>query len=630
MTQNNWFIFDFDSTFIQSEGLEELFAFSLKKNPEKEAILKEISGITNLGMEGKLDFRESLEKRIKLLKASKSELGEVVRILRKKISESILRNKKFFKSNKNRIYVISGGFKELIIPIVGEFGIEEDHVLANTFTFDGKGNITGFDKKNLCSKTGGKALVVKSLNLEGDVIVIGDGFTDYQIKELGIAKKFVAFTENVYREAVVRKADQSVKSLDEFLYFHKLPQSLSFPKTKIKVLLLENIDQIAVEQFRNEGYQVEEVKRGMSEDELAAAIHGVSILGIRSKTKITAKVLESADKLMAVGTFTIGVDQMDLSAMGSKGIPAFNAPFQNTRSVVELAVGEMIMLMRGVFDKSNKMHRGIWDKNAKGSNEVRGKTLGIIGYGNIGSQLSVLAESLGMHVVYFDKVEKLPMGNARRAKNMSEVLKNADVVTVHVSGDRVNTNIISDKEFALMKNGVVFLNLSRGYVVELTALLKYLKNGKIRGAALDVFPQEPKGKDDPFESELRGFENLILTPHIAGSTEEAQRNIGQFVSSKLIDFINTGNTYLSVNIPNPQLPQQGKSHRLLHMHKNIPGVLAQINQVLAGNGINIEGQYLKTNENLGFVITDVNKKYDTKVLDQLKKIDGTIRFRVLY
>ena len=276
------------------------------------------------------------------------------------------------------------------------------------------------------------------------------------------------------------------------------------------------------------------------------------------------------------------------------------------------------------------MHKGIWDKSAKGAHEIRGKTLGIIGYGNIGSQVSVLAESLGMKVIFYDIVEKLALGNAKRCKTMQELLKTADIITVHVDGSPQNINLISEKELHAMKDDVIFLNASRGFVVDINALVKYLKNGKIKGAAIDVFPKEPKGKDDPFISELQQFPNVILTPHIGGSTEEAQKNIAEFVSTKIIEYINSGNTYLSVNIPNIQVPPQNHTHRLLHLHENVPGIMAKINSILAENNINIEGQYLKTNEQIGYVITDVNKKYDVQVLDILKKIPHTIRFRVLY
>ena len=288
------------------------------------------------------------------------------------------------------------------------------------------------------------------------------------------------------------------------------------------------------------------------------------------------------------------------------------------------------MLARGTFAKSIKMHEGTWDKSAMGAFEVRGKTLGIIGYGNIGSQLSVLAEALGMKVIYFDTVEKLALGNAVRCGSLKELLQHADIVTVHVSGDKKNRNLIGEKEFNLMKERVLFLNLSRGFVVDMPSLIKYINNGKIAGCAIDVFPYEPEGKGEPFESELRGLDNVILTPHVGGSTKEAQENIGSFVSSKLIEYMNNGSTYLSVTLPQMQLPILSNAHRILHIHNNVPGVLAMINNVLAQNHLNIVGQYLKTNEQIGYVITDVNKKYDKSVLEKLRELPETLKLRVLY
>lgn len=627
---DQYFIIDFDSTIIQTEGLEELAAISLKDNPERLEILEKIKETTNAGMEGKITFRESLKRRLELLEANKTHIEDLNKILKKKISPSFSRNKQFLKNYKNQIYILSGGFKEFILPVIEEFEISPSHILANTFKYDKKGKIAGFDYRNPLSKNDGKVLAVKKLKLKGEIIAIGDSFTDLQIKRLGVAKSFVAFTENVVREVAVKNADQVVRSFDEFLFVNKLPMSISYPKSKMKALLLENIETSAKEALEKEGYQVELLKEALDEGELCKKIPDVSILGIRSKTEITREVIKKANKLKVVGAFCIGTNQMDLTALTEKGIAAFNAPYQNTRSVVELAIGEIIMLMRGIISKNNNLHQGIWDKSAKDSHEIRNKTLGIIGYGNIGAQLSVLAENLGMKVIFYDAVEKLPMGNAQKAKSLSELLKTADVISVHVSGDKSNQNLIGEKEFARMKDGVIFINLSRGFVVDTNVLVKFIKNGKIRGAALDVFPGEPKSKKDPFQSTLQGLPNVILTPHIAGSTEEAQKQIADSVSRKIVDYINTGNTYLSVNFPNMQLPKQGNSHRLLHLHKNVPGILAQINNILANSGININGQYLKTNEKIGYVITDVDTKYNKDVLQKLKQISGTIRFRVLY
>jgi D-3-phosphoglycerate dehydrogenase len=333
---------------------------------------------------------------------------------------------------------------------------------------------------------------------------------------------------------------------------------------------------------------------------------------------------------MAIGAFCIGTNQIDLKAATKKGVAVFNAPFSNTRSVVELAVAEMIMLIRNIPDKSAKMHRGEWDKSAKGSYEVRGKKLGIIGYGNIGAQLSVIAEALGMKVFYYDAEEKLALGNATKLKTKRELLEQADVVTLHVDGRESNSNIMGDEEFSLMKKGAIFINLSRGHVVDIDALKRNIENGTIAGCAIDVFPQEPVSNNEEFVSALRGLPNTILTPHIGGSTSEAQENIGHFVPTKITDYINTGSTSNSVNFPNLTLPKLENAHRLIHIHENVPGILARINHVLADNGINIVGQYLKTNETIGYVITDINKEYDKQVIKELRKIENTIKFRILY
>ncbi|HRI79618.1 MAG TPA: phosphoglycerate dehydrogenase, partial [Cyclobacteriaceae bacterium] len=460
--------------------------------------------------------------------------------------------------------------------------------------------------------------------------VIGDGYTDYEIKHSGLANKFYAFTENVERESVSSKADHIAPSLDEFLYLNKLNTAISYPKNRIRVLLLENVHPVAIEAMKAEGFHVESYPAGLEEAELCEKIRNVSVLGIRSKTQVTAKVLENANRLMTIGAFCIGTNQIDLKGATKKGIAVFNAPFSNTRSVVELAIAEIIMLMRNIPDKSAKMHKGQWDKSAKGSFEIRGKKLGIIGYGNIGAQLSVIAENLGMQVYYYDREEKLALGNATKCKSLNELLKLADAITVHVDGRESNNNFIGANQFDLMKKGVVFLNLSRGHVVDVKALRENILSGKVAGCSVDVFPYEPLSNNEEFVSELRGLPNTILSPHIAGSTTEAQENIGHFVPAKLMDYINTGSTSNSVNFPNLTLPTLENAHRLIHVHNNVPGILAKINKVLADNGINIAGQYLKTNEHIGYVITDINKEYNKEVIKELRAIENTIRFRVLY
>lgn len=630
MKAQETFIFDFDSTFIQVEALDVLCEVIYENNATGQQVLSEIQRLTDLGMEGKLSLKESLTKRIDLLQANRDHLGRVIADLKNKVSESVVRNRNFFKQHADNIYIISNGFKEIIIPIVQEFGIKADHVLANTFRFDHEGKIIGFDEKDELCENQGKVKKIKSLNLQGDAFMIGDGYTDYETLKGGVVSKFYAFTENVTRAIVVENADSHAPSLDEILYDLSYKASVSYPKNRITVLLLENIHPDAKQIFEQEGYKVETVKGSLSEDELCERIKDVSILGIRSKTQITKRVLDSAKKLHAIGTFCIGTNQVQLDECSKKGVAVFNAPYSNTRSVVELALGEMIMLIRNTFEKSTKMHKGIWDKSANNSVEIRGKKLGLVGYGSIGAQFSIIAEALGMKVYFYDVTDRLALGNAKKCSSLQELLALSDVVSLHVDGRPSNANLIDAQAFEYMKDGVVFMNLSRGHVVDLEALIANLKSGKVRGAAVDVFPEEPASNDEPFVSELCGLPNVILTPHIGGSTEEAQLDIGNYVARKIINYINTGTTYGSVNLPEIQLPEFPKAHRIMHIHENVKGIMAHINNILAEFDSNIVGQYLKTNESMGYVITDIENLHNVDLEKKLKEIPNTIRYRILY
>ena len=407
-------------------------------------------------------------------------------------------------------------------------------------------------------------------------------------------------------------------------------KKLSFPKNKIKVLLLEKIDTMAKSIFKKEGYKIETFDGSLNEKELSEKIRDISILGIRSKTIITKKVLQSANKLLSIGAYCIGINQINLKECQKKGIIVFNAPFSNTRSVVEIVIAQIIILMRNIIRKSNQMHKGIWEKDSINSYEIRNKTLGIIGYGNIGSQLSVVAESLGLKVIYYDILDKLSIGNAKKYDSMKKLLKECDILSIHVDGREGNTNLISDKEINLMKKGAILINYSRGTIVNLNSLKRNLKNNKLLGAAIDVFPKEPLNNKEKFKSELIGLNNVILSPHVGGSTKEAQKNIGSFVPQKIIEYINSGNSSNSVNFPNLYLPKQKEVHRFIHIHKNEPGIMLKINKILSDYNINIVGQYLKTNESIGYVITDINNEYNKQVIQSLRKIHNTIRLRVLY
>jgi D-3-phosphoglycerate dehydrogenase len=623
-------IIDFDSTFIKLEALDELANLALSNNPEKVQILQQIKALTEQSMNGDLSISDSLNQRIKLINANYSDVTHLANLLKDQVSNSFKNNKQFLDAYKQHIYIVSNGFKEFILPIVTEYGILPAHIFANQFIFDEEKNIIGIDESNVLTKELGKVACVKSLNLTGEVVVLGDGYTDYQIKQHGAANKFYAFTENIARDKVTSVADYIIPNFDEFLYLNHLPMVVSYPKHRIKILLLENVHLVTVELLRKEGYTVETYIGAMNEDELCQKIKGVSILGIRSKTQVTAKVLAAADKLMAIGAFCIGTNQIDISASTQKGVCVFNAPYSNTRSVVELALGEMIMLLRKAVSKNNKLHNGIWDKSADNCFEIRGKKLGIIGYGNIGSQLSVLAENLGMQVYYYDVAEKLALGNAKKCTTLNELLQLSDIISVHVDGRKDNQYLIGENELALMQRNSIFINLSRGHVVDIEALVKYINQNKFLGVAIDVYPSEPTANHEEFLSQLRGLDNVILTPHIGGSTQEAQYSIGEFVAQRIINYINLGDTMQSVNLPNIQLPGLHNAHRLIHLHSNVPGVLAALNQIFARHSINILWQSLRTNENIGYMIIDIDKTFDNELTAELREVAHTIKFRVLY
>lgn len=410
-----------------------------------------------------------------------------------------------------------------------------------------------------------------------------------------------------------------------------MSQLTSYPKEKIKILFLENISDKAVNLFKQNGYtNVKKLGGALSEEELIKEVKDVHLLGIRSKTQITEKVLEAATKLQAIGCFCIGVNQVNLKAATKKGVVVFNAPYSNTRSVAELVIGLSIMLIRRIPDKNKAAHEGIWSKDAKGSFELRGKTLGIIGYGNIGSQVSVLAEALGMKVLFYDTETKLPLGNASSRKSLKDLLSESDIVSLHVPETSQTKNLINKSNIKNFKKGAILINYARGEVVDLSALAKALKDGDLGGAAIDVYPWEPEKNGDRFETPLQGLSNVILTPHIGGSTEEAQQNIGEDVSAKLFNYLERGITNGSHTVPAIGLPPVEGAHRILHIHKNVPGVLSAINTQLASHNINIVGQYLKTNDDIGYVVLDVDKKLSKQALELLKEVKETIKVRLLY
>jgi D-3-phosphoglycerate dehydrogenase / 2-oxoglutarate reductase len=405
----------------------------------------------------------------------------------------------------------------------------------------------------------------------------------------------------------------------------------SLDKDKIKVLLLEGVHPNTVETFRAAGYtNVDYLKTSLSEEDLIERIRDVHFVGLRSRTQLTDKVLDAAQKLFAIGCFCIGTNQVDLKAAELRGIPVFNAPFSNTRSVAELVLGEILLLMRGIPEKNAKCHRGVWEKLANRSVEARGKKLGIIGYGHIGTQLGIIAESIGLKVYYYDIENKLSLGNAIQVPSMAELLNMSDVISLHVPETSSTQDLIGAEQLRMMKPGAILINASRGTVVDIDALADVLKSGHLSGAAIDVFPSEPKSNDEEFITPLRGLDNVLLTPHIGGSTQEAQENIGLEVASKLVKYSDNGSTLSAVNFPEVSLPGHKGSSRLLHIHRNQPGVMNQINQIFAEEGINIAGQYLQTSSEIGYVVIDVETEHSEKALTKLKEINGTLRARILH
>ena len=621
-------VFDFDSTLVDFETLERLAEIALEGRPDAAAVQLEIERLTDLAMAGELPFAEALTQRLALLPLTRGHIDQLAEDAVRRLTPSVERNRTFFRDNADRLVIVSGGFREVIAGVAGSLGVPPGRVIANDLVYDGE-RVAGVADSPLLAPFG-KAGALKALLLPRPVVMVGDGWTDAEVKQAGVADRFYAFTEIVRRERAVAAADAEVRSIDELLHLEGLAGRWSYPRSRMRILLLEAVHPAAVERLESAGYQVETVTGALGEDALIERIKGVHVLGVRSKTQVSARVLDAADRLMAVAAFCIGVNQIDLDAAAERGVAVFNAPWSNTRSVVELAVGLTIALLRDVTDKSAAMHRGEWNKSAAGSRELRGKTLGVVGYGAIGSQLSVLAEALGMRVIFHDLAERLALGNARRMPSLEALLAESDVVSLHVDGRRDNTALIGAAELARMKTGALLLNLSRGHVVDVGALAQALGSGRIGGAALDVFPDEPASNAEPFDSPLRGLKNVILTPHIGGSTEEAQEAIAEFAAERLLGYLNRGDTTFCVNLPNVQLAEVSGAHRILHIHRNQPGVLAALNRTLAAAGLNILGQHLKTDERTGYVITDVDRDYDPAALKALRSVAGTLRFRMLH
>ncbi len=621
------FLFDFDSTFIQVESLEVLAEIALANHPEKVARLKAITQITEQAMAGRYSYQESLAERMQLLDLHSSHITQTISVLKQKITPSFRRNHAFFKQYAKHIHIITGAFIELVWPIVSAFGIPFEQVHANRLIYNFEGKVLGYDHDQLLAQDQGKVKLTRKLALTGDVVIIGDGYNDYEVKAAELANTFVAFTENITRTNVTEAADAVIHELEGLFITCNLPFSAA--KEPKKALLLENIHPFVTEYFQEQGFVVESLPGALNAQELASKLQDVQVLGIRSKTEVTASIMNACKNLEAIGAFCIGTNQIDLTTASNQGIAVFNAPFSNTRSVVELAIAEIILLARNAAALSSKLAKGQWHKSSTGAHEVRGKILGIIGYGNIGSQLSIIAEALGMQVIFYDIADKLPLGNAKRCLALEDLLSQADVVSVHVDGRKENHHLINATSFALMKPGVIFLNLSRDFTVDYPALTQAMASGKVKGCGIDVFTNEPHSSQSEYKTPLQQFDNVILTPHIGGSTEEAQQHIGEYVSKNLSGYMLEGSSTGSVNFPQLSLPSLNYPQRIIHIHNNVPGILAQINQLFAETSTNIEGQFLKTNQEIGYVITDINRAGNGNLLEKLRAIPHTIKVKIL-
>lgn len=608
MKNNKWFIIDFDSTFTQVEAMEELAAISLKNDPDKDEIVDKIRQLTDKAMEGKMPFHLSLRARIALLSAKKYHIQMLVNRLRKKVSPSFIRNKAFFKEYKGRILIVSGGFKEFIVPIVKSYNIDESCVYANTFQYDAKNFIIGCDINNPLSQDGGKVKLLKKLRLKGDVHVIGDGYTDYQIREAGLAQKFFAYTENVYRQSVADKADHIAPSLDEILYAYELPMSLSYPKNRIQVVLASPECYSAESFFKKEGYQIIKPKDGVKKIPI---LKNQPAILIQSATDNLELNLSINANWIAAGIWGENIQTKLYNQATQNGIAIFHTPLANVRTAAEWIILQMLQLNKSPFN-SNEMH-----------NEIRNKTLGIIGYGNCGSTLSILAQGLGMDVIFYDLFDKTPLGNATMARDLSELLRKSDVVVNTSSRNALGSKILDEKTLKQMKATASLIQMSYDDTIDLSIVKELLKQQKIKSFAIDC---QWKNTYDIVSK----FPRTIATLNQRNHSFETQQSIARMLSEKIIQYINQGNTLHCINIPNIQLPEPIGTHRFIHIHENKPGMMARINQILAYHKINIVSQHLQTNTHTGYVITDVERAYSIEVVNELKAIPGTIRFRVLY
>jgi len=639
-------IFDFDSTIINAEGTELIIKAALERESpyERQKKIEILKAFTDKATNGDMPLGEALHKRFSLTQVTRKDVENAAAHVLDTINPQVRETIRVFRERNKQIFIFSSSFIELVRPVAIELGIPPENLFANELLYQ-DGQVVGFNEENPLFLSLGKVFLAEHLKsegrLEGGTAVVGDGYSDLVIRKNNVASMFVYFAGSIIHEEIRKQADFTVDRFDQLLPLFFSDDELSNEsaeafaasdngdktETTPTIVLLENIHIEAENRLKERGYNVQRYQSAFDEDKLCEILKNANVVGLRSKTHITQRIINEATDLWAIAAFCIGTNQIDLEAATRAGIPVFNAPYSNTRSVAELVVGEIIMLMRRIFEKSTAAHRGQWLKTVEGASEIRGKTVGIIGYGHIGSQVSVLLESLGMTVIFHDIVDKLPLGNAQKARDLYDLLKRSDVVTLHVPDTPLTRGMISEQEIRTMRPGSYLINASRGKVVDLEALRKALKDGHIAGAAIDVFPQEPARPTDVFETPLQNIPNVILTPHIGGSTREAQENIARYVSDKIHSFITTGNTIGSVNFPEVDMPRVKGTDRILHIHENVPGVLAKINSVFARRHINVESQILKTKDDIGYLIVDVNRRISEQVFNLMTHITETIKVR---
>ncbi|MBN2354925.1 phosphoglycerate dehydrogenase [candidate division KSB1 bacterium] len=641
----NNIIFDFDSTIINAEGVDLILKASFEKlsNPERTHLLTQLNILTEKATCGEMPLGEAIRQRFDLTRIIKDDVVKAAENMLDHVNPFVKETIQHLRDAGKQIFVFSTSFEEIVRPVTDALLIAWDHVFTNQLIYDFNGQVIGFNEKNPLFLSVGKGFLAEQMKndgrLPGRTAVVGDGATDLALRKSNIAQIFIFYAGSKVYKDIRQQADFTIDRFDQLLplvfseeeYPRELAHSISKVREKTtsspKVLLLENIHKNAVKKFKEHKYPVKNLNNSPDEKELIETAQNYQILGIRSRTRISASTLTNLPDLWVIGAFCIGINQIDLDAAANSGVPVFNAPYSNTRSVAELVVGETIMLMRRIIEKNAAVHEGRWLKSAEGCNEIRGKTIGIVGYGHIGSQVSVLFEQLGMSVLFHDIVDKLPLGNAKSAQHLYDLLGKSDLVTLHVPDTPETRGMIGARELMAMKKGAILINSSRGKVVVVEALRQAIDSGHISGAAIDVFPEEPGRPDEIFQSVLQGANNVILTPHIGGSTQEAQENIADYVSQKIINFAKSGSTLGALNFPEMDLARMPKTHRILHIHKNVPGVLAKINSVFARRNINVESQILQTKDQIGYLIVDVDDHISDHVIELMQHITETIKIR---